>query len=75
MPRQDNKTLLQPIDIIFRFLQGISFFKVAVHFMHFPQSFSLTDSQNRRSDLAVRSTACAYRGSDQRTQDIIFGDT
>ncbi|CBK23489.2 uncharacterized protein [Blastocystis hominis] len=31
MPRQDNKTLLQPIDIIFRFLQGISFFKMATH--------------------------------------------
>ena len=36
MPRQDNKTLLQPIDIIFRFLQGISFFKMAVHLTAFP---------------------------------------
>lgn len=55
MPRQDNKQMLQPIDVIFRFLQSISFLVCGCINIPMILLFFLTNVQNACSNLAVRS--------------------
>lgn len=54
MAPSDNRQMLQPIDVIFRFLQNISFNLLNDYrSMIIVPLFSLIDSQGSRSDLAL----------------------
>lgn len=76
MPSQNNKVLSQPIDVIFRFLQSISFVSVRVVVLrHLHLLVSFIALQDARSNLAVRPVEYAYRGTNHRIVALRRGES
>lgn len=75
MPSQNNKVLSQPIDVIFRFLQSISFlFLYVVVVRHFKLLVSFIALQDTRSNLALRPIKYTHRGTNYGILVSFFDD-